>query len=113
MKNFYTTFIRPHQRLLFTGLLVLFTVARVLLFLRIPLSGLAVTNLRMAYDCDIVLGGYLGSCLEEYREQLAEVMARWNRFDQDAAYLRFGKRGKEAAAMGAARQLMEDFWENF
>ena len=41
MKNFYTTFIRPHQRLLFTGLLVLFTVARVLLFLRIPLSGLA------------------------------------------------------------------------
>ena len=74
---------------------------------------LAVTNLRMAYDCDIVLGGYLGSCLEEYREQLAEVMARWNRFDQDAAYLRFGKRGKEAAAMGAARQLMEDFWENF
>ena len=40
MKNFYTTFIRPHQRLLFTGLLVLFTVARVLLFLQIPLSGL-------------------------------------------------------------------------
>ncbi|HIS25889.1 MAG TPA: ROK family transcriptional regulator [Candidatus Pullilachnospira intestinigallinarum] len=74
---------------------------------------LAVTNLRMAYDCDIVLGGYLGSCLEEYREQLTEKMCRWNRFDQDASYLRFGKRGKEAAAMGTARQLMEDFWENF
>lgn len=74
---------------------------------------LAVTNLRMAYDCDIVLGGYLGSCLKEYRDQLAENMRRWNRFDQDDSYLRFGKRGKEAAAMGAARQLMEDFWENF
>lgn len=41
MKNIYTTFIRPHRRLLFTGLLVLFTVIRILLFLRIPLSGLA------------------------------------------------------------------------
>ena len=41
MKKFYSAFIRPHQRLLFTGLLVLFTVARVLLFLRTPLSGLA------------------------------------------------------------------------
>lgn len=74
---------------------------------------LAVTNLRMAYDCDIMLGGYLGSCLKEYREKLEENMRRWNRFDQDASYLRFGKRGKEAAAMGAARQLMESYWENF
>lgn len=72
---------------------------------------LAVTNLRMAYDCDIVLGGYVGSCLAEYRDRLEEKMAQWNLFDMDGGYLRFGRRGKEAAAVGAARQLMDEFWE--
>ena len=72
---------------------------------------LAVANLRMAFDCDIVLGGYVGSWLAEYRGILEEKLARWNLFDQDGSYLRFGKREKEAAAMGAARRLMEEFWE--
>ena len=31
-----------------------------------------VTNLRMAYDCDIILGGYVGGYLEKYMAELSK-----------------------------------------
>lgn len=74
---------------------------------------IAVANLRMAYDCDIMLGGYVGAYLKKYGRELEREMKKWNRFDADAGYLRFGQRGKEAAAAGAAVWMMDEFWEDF
>lgn len=69
-------------------------------------------NLRMAFDCDIMLGGYVGEYLEPYKTKILEKAAALNPFASDAAYIRIGQYKKEAAAVGAAMQFVEKFYEN-
>ena len=40
-----------------------------------------VTNLRMAYDCDIILGGYVGGYLEKYMAELSKRVIKYNGFE--------------------------------
>ena len=64
-----------------------------------------VSNLRMAYDMDIILGGDVGGIFAEYPEQLmalSEKLMLDNRFDPDTSYLRTCSYKKEASAIGAA-----------
>ncbi len=60
-----------------------------------------VQNLRIIFDCDVVLGGYLGGYLEEYLETLGKKVLRDNHFEQDASFIHTGKYKQEAAAYGA------------
>lgn len=72
---------------------------------------LAVTinNLRMTFDCDIIVGGYVGSYLEDYLPQLKETLATLNTFENDGNYVKVCCYKLEASAMGAALQLIENF----
>ncbi len=72
---------------------------------------LAVSNLRMAFDCDIILGGYLGGYLEDYLVELGSYVVKYNNFDIDTTYIRSGKYKKEAAAVGAGIQFIEKYFE--
>ncbi|MDD2958606.1 MAG: ROK family transcriptional regulator [Lachnospiraceae bacterium] len=70
-----------------------------------------VTNLRMNFDCDIVLGGYVGGYLKNYRTDLERKVAEYNKFDLDAAYIRTGKYRLEASAIGATMQFIDHFFD--
>lgn len=72
---------------------------------------IVVTNLRMAFDCDIVLGGYVGGYLEEFLPMLYRKIQKFNNFDLDTTYLRTGKYKFEAAAYGVTLPFVDCFFE--
>ena len=75
------------------------------------LDHLAVTvdNLRMAFDCDVVLGGYVGSFIGPYIKELRSRLAALDIFDHDGSYARACRYQKEASALGAALYQMEEY----
>lgn len=70
---------------------------------------LTVNNLRMIFDCRVVLGGYVGSYLEERLEDVIQAAAEKNTFERDAGYLSACNYRLEATAVGAALQYIERF----
>lgn len=69
----------------------------------------AVNNLRMAFDCPIIAGGYVGGYLEEYGNKIRQLLSGRNTFEPDAEYFRFCRYKREASAMGAALMQIERF----
>lgn len=72
----------------------------------------AVTNLRMIFDCSIVLGGYVGGYLDEYMPDLSRKVMEYNNFDPDTSYLRAGRYKLNAAAYGAALRFIDTIFDN-
>ena len=68
-----------------------------------------ITNLRMAYDMDVILGGEVGGCLETYMIPLGEKVMRYNGFDRDVRYLSTCSYKKEASAVGVAKYFLTEF----
>ncbi len=73
---------------------------------------MAVSNLRMAFDCDIILGGYVGGYLEDYLIDLGLDVRKNNSFDLDATYIKSGKYKKEASAVGVGIQFIEKYFDS-
>ena len=71
-----------------------------------------VTNLRMIFDCSIVLGGYVGGYLEDFLPELSRKLTEHNNFDIDTSYLKGGKYKLNAAAYGAALKFIDSFLKN-
>lgn len=71
-----------------------------------------ISNLRMAYDMDIILGGEVGGYLSDYMIPLCEKLLEYNGFDRDARYLKNCSYKKEASAAGAAKYFIQDFIQN-
>lgn len=72
----------------------------------------AANNLHMAFDCDVILGGYVGSYLEEWIGVLSEMAEERNPFDDGGTYLKACRYRVEASALGAALQHVERFIES-
>lgn len=68
---------------------------------------LGITNLRLIFDCDILLGGAVGQFLKTRMGDLQEKILRHTLFDYDASFVRMGRYSREVFAVGAA-QLMAD-----
>ena len=68
-----------------------------------------ISNLRMAYDMDIILGGEMGGYLSDYMIPLGEKVMKYNGFDHDLRYLKNCSYKKEASAVGAAKHFLQDF----
>ncbi len=73
---------------------------------------IVINNLRMLYDCNVILGGYAGAYMDEYIEELRELVSRRNSFEVDGSYLHVCKYRLEATAVGAALQHVENFINN-
>lgn len=71
-----------------------------------------ISNLRMAYDMDIILGGEVGGYLSDYMIPLAEKVMLYNGFDHDVRYLKNCSYKREASAVGAAKYFLYDFIKN-
>lgn len=68
-----------------------------------------INNLRMLYDCQVILGGYVGAYMDEYIEQLRELVSKRNTFEVDGTYLHVCKYKLESTAVGAAMHYVESF----
>ena len=70
-----------------------------------------ITNIRMIFDTDIILGGDVGGYLEKYMMELAEKVMKYNRFDRDVSYLKNCSYQKEASAVGVAKHFFQLYVE--
>ena len=68
-------------------------------------------QLRMAFDCTVMLGGYVGAFLEPYLPEIAQAAARLNTFEPSGQYICCCKYKTEAAALGAALLHIERFFD--
>ncbi|MDO5111528.1 MAG: ROK family protein [Clostridia bacterium] len=68
-----------------------------------------INNLRMAFDCPVILGGYIGEYIEPYIDALRGMAGRRNTFSQDASYIKAATFQHEPSAVGAALLFIEPF----
>lgn len=68
-----------------------------------------ISNLRMAYDVDIILGGDVGGILKDYILDLNKNLLKYNLFDNDFSYLKNCKYPKEATAIGVAKYFIRQY----
>ena len=71
----------------------------------------AVNNLYMVLDCDIVLGGYVGSCMGEFIRDVQNKVSKRNTFAEDGSFVRACSHRTGAAALGASLKVIELFIE--
>lgn len=70
---------------------------------------LAVDNLRMCFDCKVILGGYVGEYIRPYLQEIRKMAAERNIFEKDGLYIEACRYQKEASALGAAIYQIEKF----
>lgn len=74
---------------------------------------IGITNLRMGFDCDIILGGYVGAYLKDYMLELGRKVVRYNMFEDDATYIKTCKYENESSAVGVATHFIEEMFQSF
>ena len=70
---------------------------------------IAVNNIYMILDCDIVLGGYVGSSMGMHLQELWNKVAGRNTFGEKEPYVKVCNYKVSAAALGAALNVIEMF----
>lgn len=73
---------------------------------------LTISNIHMALDCDIILGGYIGNYIDTYLDALIEKVYKYNIFSHDISYIKIGKYRKSSAAIGAAKIIVDKFFDS-
>ena len=69
-----------------------------------------VFDLRMLFDCPIIIGGYIGEYIDEYLDDLKSIIAKDNKaFDNNLDYILPCKFKMHATAVGAALYYISDF----
>lgn len=72
---------------------------------------IAVNNLRMCYDCDIIIGGTVGAYMAPYLDTLRQKAIALNPFEEDSSYIRSCHYKTSASAVGAAIYYINEFIE--
>lgn len=70
---------------------------------------IAVNNIHMVLDCNIVLGGYVGSCMGSHLQELWDKVVDRNTFGEKEPYVKVCNYKVAAAALGAALKVIETF----
>lgn len=70
---------------------------------------IAINNLRMAFDCNVILGGFVSRFLEPYLPELRQRAACRNPFEERGGYIKLGKYPTKAGMRGVAWHFMEEF----
>lgn len=71
----------------------------------------ALNNIHMVLDCDIILGGYVGSYTEPHMQSIWSKVAQRNTFEEDGRFVKSCRYKVGAAALGAALNVIEMFIE--
>ena len=70
---------------------------------------IAINNVRMTLDCDIVLGGYLSEFLPPYMPVLSRYVLAGNPFDRDADFVKLSRLRRHIAPVGGALYYIQRF----
>lgn len=71
-----------------------------------------VNNLHVLYDCDILLGGYVGGRIGPDLPRFREMAGALDRYEGQGAYINSSRYERRAAARGAAIQMIDRFLDN-
>lgn len=69
----------------------------------------AINNVQMLFDCQIVLGGYVGGYIESHITELQGLLAKRHSFKADGSYLQPCIYKRNALAAGAALNFVRKF----
>jgi predicted NBD/HSP70 family sugar kinase len=72
---------------------------------------IGINNIRMALDCEVVLGGNLTQFLEPHLPELRRLVASFNTFENSADYLKLCRYPKRASMLGVALHFIQEFLE--
>ena len=70
---------------------------------------ITVVNIRMMYDCEIILGGYVGGYMERYMNAFRHLVGTYDPYQQDGMYVWPCRYRMEASAVGAALNFIQKF----
>lgn len=70
---------------------------------------LTLLNLRTSFDCDIILGGYVGSFLQDYAGEIAEAVRKDSLFGEEVDFIKTCYYQYESSAVGAALMHVKEF----
>lgn len=70
---------------------------------------IGVNNLRVCYDYDIILGGYVGAYMTDYVDILRKKVVKLNPFETNANFIHVCHYRTEASAVGAAIYFIDKF----
>lgn len=74
---------------------------------------IAIVNVRMLFDCKIIVGGYVGAYMNSYKDKLYELVNARDPFRENAEeFLVPCKRKVEVIASGAAISYIEEWLQN-
>lgn len=73
---------------------------------------IGINNIRMALDCDVVLGGFLTQFIQPYLPELLNIAASLNTFETKADYIRLCRYPNRAITLGVALHFINDFLES-
>lgn len=73
----------------------------------------AINNLRMCFDCPVILGGYVGGWMEPWLNDLRLLVDRLDPFEKAGSDIRACRYRHEASAFGAAMLPVDSFLERF
>ncbi len=72
---------------------------------------IALNNIHMILDCDIILGGYVGSYVEPHMQGIWEKVSERSTFTEESTFVKSCNYKIGAAALGAALRVIELFVE--
>ncbi|MDO4614978.1 MAG: ROK family protein [Lachnospiraceae bacterium] len=72
---------------------------------------IGIHNIRMAFDCDIILGGRMTDYLKNYLTNLKGMVSDLDPFDKDVSYLKEARCGGNAALKGVSWYFTKKFIE--
>ena len=70
---------------------------------------LAIRNVRILFDCPIIIGGYVGAYIDNYLDDLKLILNRYHSFDKNSDYVVACKYKTESIAAGAALSYIKNF----
>lgn len=73
---------------------------------------IGICNIRMALDCDVVLGGFLSEFLAPYLPRLKEYVAGISPFEDNTGYLHLSTLRRHTVSLGVALHFIVDFLDN-
>ena len=70
---------------------------------------IAVDNLRMSLDCQVVLGGYVGNHMQSYMKRVQRMVAEKDIFDRNGNFVHACNAQMESSALGVAIRQIEKY----
>ena len=73
---------------------------------------IGINDIRMAFDCDLIIGGEIAQYLEPHLESLERRIGSLDPFEDETGHVRLSRRPLHAVPRGAAERLVSEFVES-